>query len=70
VSRNIPRVRRWRVRFYMGHTLLADMVVDAPTKLFARWASRDHIIREHLDRYLATDKITVSPMAINATFED
>lgn len=62
MSRNIPQVRRWRVRFYMGHTLLADLVVDAPTKLFARWAARDRVRADHLDRYLATNKITVSPM--------
>lgn len=62
MSRNIPRVRRWRVRFYMGHTLLADMVVDAINKRFARWAACDRLRAVHLDRYLASDKVTCSPM--------
>jgi hypothetical protein len=62
MSRNIPAVRRWRVRYYMNHTLLADFVVDAINKRFALWAARDEIIARHLDRYLAADKVTVSPM--------
>jgi len=62
MSRNIPHVRRWRVRFYMRHTLLADCIVDAPTKLFARWAANERVRAEHLDRYLATDRVTCSPM--------
>ena len=69
MSVNIPRVRRWRVRFHMNHTLLADMVVDAPNKMFARWAAKDRLRAKHIDRYLAADKMTVSPMAANATLE-
>lgn len=66
----IPPVRRWRVRFYMGHTLLADMIADAVNKRFALWAARDRIRATHLDRYLAATRVTCSPMAPNATFED
>ncbi len=66
MSRNIPKVRRWRVRFYMNHTLLADMVVDAINKRFAWWAARDQMIATHLDRYMARDRVTISPMSSNS----
>lgn len=59
---HIPKVRRWRVRFYMERTLLADMVVETINKRFARWLACERIRADHLDRYMATSKITVSPM--------
>lgn len=62
MSRNIPPVRRWRVRFYMNHTLLADVVVETINKRFARWMAGDRVRADHLDRYLATNRVTVSPM--------
>lgn len=60
MSRNIPRVRQWQVRYYMGKTLLADIVVETINKRFAKWEARDCIIAKHLDRYLAADRVTVS----------
>ena len=63
MSRNIPRVRRWRVRYYMGATLLAEIIVAAPTRLFARWSANDRIREVHLDRYLAADKVTIAALA-------
>lgn len=63
MSRNIPKVRRWRVRYYMNHTLLADIIVETINKRFALWMARDQIIIKHLDRYMAADKVTVSPIS-------
>lgn len=60
MSRNIPSVRQWRVRYYMGATLLADIVVETINKRFALWEARDRIITKHLDRYIAADRVTVS----------
>ncbi len=62
MSRNIPPVRRWRVRFYLEHTLLADITVDAVNRMFAQWAAKDRLRAVHLDRYLASDKMTCSPV--------
>lgn len=62
MSRNIPPVRRWRVRFYMGHTLLADLIVDAINKRFARATACQRVAHEQWQRYVATDKVTCSPM--------
>ena len=60
MSRNIPSVRQWQVRYYMGATLLAEIVVETINKRFALWEARDCIIAKHLDRYLAADRVTVS----------
>jgi hypothetical protein len=56
----IPKVRHWRVRYWMGKTLLADIVVATINKRFALWEARDCIIAKHLDRYIAADRISVS----------
>jgi hypothetical protein len=58
----IPPVRQWRVRYYMGHTLLADFIVETINKRFARWLARDRLMAEHVDRLLAADRVTISPM--------
>lgn len=42
----IPQVRRWRVRYYHGTTVLFETTVDAPTKLFARWEARDKYVQQ------------------------
>jgi len=60
VMSRIPPVRRWIVRYYLDKLLLAEITVDAPTKLFARWAAHDRIRAVHLDRYLAANKVTAS----------
>jgi hypothetical protein len=41
MSRSIPPVRAWRVRFYDGATILADVVVDTINKRFARWLANE-----------------------------
>ena len=60
MSRNIPPVRTWRVRYFLNRILLAEFEVLAPTKRFARWTARDRFMMDHLDRYLAFDRVTVS----------
>lgn len=56
----IPSVRRWRVRYWLNRTLLADIVVETINKRFARWAAREQLRGAHLDRYLAANRETVS----------
>ncbi len=56
----IPPVRTWRVRYYMGKTLLAEIDVETINKFLARWLARDRILVEHFDRFLAADRITVA----------
>lgn len=56
----IPKCRVWRVRYFMGKTLLAEIDVLTINKMFARWMAGDQLRVDHLDRYLAADRETVS----------
>lgn len=38
---SIPAVRKWRVRFYDGSTVIAECVVDTINKRFARWLANE-----------------------------
>ena len=60
MSRNIPPVRRWRVRYYLDRCELAEIIVDAPNRMFAKWAARDRFRRVQPVRYLASNRETVS----------
>lgn len=60
MSRNIPPVRYWCVRYYLGRTLLAEITVETINRRFATWLARDRIIATHLDRYMAADRVTIS----------
>jgi hypothetical protein len=60
MSRNIPPVRRWRVRYYLDHTLLAEITVETINKRFAKWLARDRFIAKHPARYLAATSVTAS----------
>jgi hypothetical protein len=66
MSRNIPRVRYWRVTVYwdkpQGTTIKESRsyYVDAPNKRFAFWNARDEILADvGAARYIARDRITV-----------
>jgi hypothetical protein len=37
----IPQVRTWRVRFYDGSTIIADILIDTINKRFARWLANE-----------------------------
>lgn len=56
----IPKVRRWTVRYYLDRILLAEVIVEAPNKRFARWAARDRVRDRDLQRYIAANRETVS----------
>lgn len=58
--RGIPPVRRWRVRYWLNDTLLAEIVVETINKEFARWMAGERMRGTHLDRWLATNRVTVS----------
>jgi hypothetical protein len=59
MSRNIPQVRRWRVRYYLNDLLLAEIVVDAPNKMFAKWSARDRAMSVgHWERVYGADRVT------------
>jgi len=45
MSRAVPIVQSWRVRYYNGGTLLACVTVMAPNRRFARWNARDQLMR-------------------------
>lgn len=56
----IPKVRHWRVRYYLGKTLLAEVVVATINKQFARWLARDHVLASgHWQRVFGADRVTV-----------
>jgi hypothetical protein len=44
----------------MGKTLLAEIDVLTINKMFARWMAGDQLRVDHIDRYLAADRETVS----------
>ncbi len=52
----IPQVRKWRVKFYDGKTLLVDATVETINKRFARWLANER------NGYpaLRSDRVTVS----------
>jgi hypothetical protein len=56
----IPPVRRWCVRYYLDRLLLAEIVVETINRQFARWMARERLRAVHLDRYLASNRETVS----------
>jgi hypothetical protein len=58
--RHVPPVRTWRVRYYLNTILLADLLVQAPTRLFARWAANERVRHVHMDRYLAANRVSIS----------
>ncbi len=60
MSRNIPPVRQWRVRFYCDKILLAEITVETINKMFARWLARDHFMVQSVQRYMAHNRVTVS----------
>jgi hypothetical protein len=61
MSRNIPQMRRWCVRFWLKQIMLAEFIVDAPNKQFAKWAARgEFMLHGPLDRFIARDRVTVS----------
>jgi hypothetical protein len=62
---SIPRVRRWRARYFSGKTLLGEVVVDAPTKILARWAARDRARSINLTALMAADRETISPAPLD-----
>ena len=41
MSRNIPRVRLWRVRYHMPDETRRDVYVRTINKRFARWEARE-----------------------------
>lgn len=62
----IPKVRQWRVRYYLGKTLLAEVIVETINKQFARWMARDHVLAcGHWQRVFAADRITISLVKSN-----
>jgi hypothetical protein len=56
-------MRRWNVRFYMRGTLLAELIVEAPSKVSAHVTACQRVAHDQWERFLATDKVTASPMA-------
>jgi hypothetical protein len=41
MSQGIPPVRTWRVRFYDGAAVIADVTIDTINKRFARWLANE-----------------------------
>ncbi len=56
MSRNIPPVRQWRVRFYAGDRLIVSTVVETINKWFARQLANEACGYPAI----RSDKITVS----------
>jgi hypothetical protein len=64
MSRNIPRVQRWRVTVFwnkpQGTTIADSHYVNAPNKRFAWWNARDEILADiGAARFIARDRVTV-----------
>jgi hypothetical protein len=60
MSRNIPRVRLWRVTYFRDVLQIFQCDTHAPTKLFARWNARDVFIQSGIWRESGlADKIQV-----------
>ncbi len=61
MSKAIPRVRRWRVRYHCNRILLAEITVETINKQFARWLARDHFwATAPRVRCMACNRVTVS----------
>ncbi len=65
MSRNIPAVRQWRVRYHLSNGRHYDFVTMAPNKLFARWNVSDHVIASFpgtpwSELWGTTNKVTIS----------
>lgn len=57
MSRAIPKVRQWRVRYYQGATMTHETIVSTINKRFAAWEARD--VLGHMALWNAT-RFTVS----------
>jgi hypothetical protein len=62
MSRNIPEVRKWCIRYYNGNTMLAAIVVNTINKQFAKWEARDAMWAngQWRDAFASYDRVTVS----------
>ena len=60
MSRMIPPVRQWKVRYYCGKILLAEITVETINKRFARWLARDRFMVQSVERFMAHNRVTVS----------
>jgi hypothetical protein len=62
MSRNVPPVRRWIVRYYRGGALVALVPVLAVNKEFARWAAhrKSNSLLDGLPLPIAADNVTVA----------
>ncbi len=66
MSRNIPPVRQWRVRYHFDNGQHYDYLTMAPTKLFARWNASDHVLASFPGvpwsaLWGTTNKVTITP---------
>jgi hypothetical protein len=66
MSRNIPKVRIWRVTVFWdqpdGTTIRESRCyyVNAPNKRFAWWNARDEILQDvGAERFIARDRVTI-----------
>jgi hypothetical protein len=65
MSKKIHKVRPWRVRYWENDVLLYEAIVDAPTKLFAKWAARDKALYSgQLASICHRNRVTVFPVTI------
>jgi len=60
MSKRIPPVRIWCVRYWQGDTIAQQVLVTTINKRFAKWMAREQA--GHPD----CDRVTVYPVAIKA----
>lgn len=62
MSKSIPPVRKWKVRYWNGKELYLSVFAEGPNKEFARWHARDDLMAQGLfmDVWENCDRITVS----------